>query len=114
MTNSTCTTARQKQANDYTSSQHRIPSSEQPASKRVGEVTTAHPASDGFFILPAPTKFVRKSKHLERSASADRTGIAENSTEAQRKYIYTAHRQYVTSLINQTEWVAFERLCEMN
>jgi hypothetical protein len=120
----TCTVPQQKQANDYTSSQHRIPSSEQPPSKRVGEVTKSNICSDAFCFLPAPAKFCRKTHRLERAASADKTSIADNSKEAQRKYIYTAHRQYVNSLISQTEtfdessshklWADFERLCEIN
>ncbi len=124
MTSTTCTTAQQKQCADYSSSQHIIQSDEQPSKQVVGEVLKVPTASNASCHLPAPAFFCRKATSLERTASLDKTKITEPSMDAQRKSFYLAHRQYIHSLIIQTEtfvessphdlWDSCESLFEMN
>jgi hypothetical protein len=123
---STCTTAQQQQAIDYPSKKHIIQFAEQHPSKRVDQVLASAASSDASFHLPAPTKFNRKAARMERAASVDKAKITNISMEAQlRRSMYTSHRQYVHSLIIQTEsfddssssrdlWAACDRFFEMN
>jgi hypothetical protein len=76
---------------------------EQQTSERDCEVLTATTASNSLFLPPAPAKFHRKAKCGGRAASVDAMKITYKSTDSQRKSTYLAHRQYVQTLIIDSE-----------
>ncbi len=122
---STCTTAQLQQGADHPSAkQHTIQCAEETPSKRIGEIHNCTTAPKGTCPVPAPAKFNRKATCFERVASANKISTADMCMEEERKRIYVSHRQYVQSLILETEafdesssldlWAVCESLFEIN
>ena len=99
---STCAST-QQQNYDSPSIQQSIQCAQQLPSKRVEDVHTASSALNASSLLPPPTKFCRKATCLERAAAREKSKVSEMIMHAQRKDIYTSHRQYIHSLLLQTE-----------